>query len=257
MYTIEDIALFLLILTRVLGLFLTAPVFSHTTIPVIAKITLAAAFALMVMPMVTVDTVNVPDSVWFLALWFAKELSVGLMMGIGMRMVFFVLDFAAHVITVEIGLQPGPAFDPSNSSSQGNPLGTIIYFLGLMLLLSGSEYDMLRAFIRSFEIAPVGYFGLNSFAADFLILRTADIFRIGILMGAPIVAVNFLVNLVFATLGKVVPKLNVFILSFSARIFLGTTVLTLTVGLLAHYAMAYIEQTPELMLRFILFRPQA
>ncbi|EDY83810.1 Bacterial export protein, family 1 [Verrucomicrobiia bacterium DG1235] len=256
MFTLEDITLFLLILTRVLGLFLAAPVFSHKSIPVIAKVTLAAAFAMMVFPMVDHEVAN-PASIWSLTLWFAKELTVGLMMGIAIRMVFFVLDFASHVITVEIGLQPGPAFDPGSSSSQGNPLGTIIYFLGLMLLLSGSEYNMLRAFMRSFEIAPIGFFGLNSFAADFIILKTADIFRIGILMGAPIVAVNFLVNLVFATLGKVVPKLNVFILSFSARIFLGTTVLTLTVGLLAHYAMAYIEETPEMMLRFIFFRPQA
>lgn len=256
MMTIEDITVFMLILVRVLGFFMAAPVFSHKSIPVMAKITLASAFALMVMPMVEID-LAVPDSVLFLALWFAKELTVGAMMGIALRMVFFILDFAAHVITVEIGLQPGPEFDPSTSSSQGNPLGTIIYFLGLMLLLSGSEYDMLLAFLRSFEVAPIGYFELNSYAADYVILKTADIFRIGILMGAPIIAVNFLVNLVFAVLGKVVPKLNVFILSFSARIFLGTTVLALTVGLIAHYAMNYIAETPEMMLRFILFRPEA
>lgn len=254
--TIESIAVFLLVLTRVLGFFLAAPVFSHSSIPVIAKITLASAFAIMAMPMVDLQ-ITLPNSVWTLTLWFAKELTVGAMMGIAVRMVFFVLDFAAHVITVEIGLQPGPEFDPSSASSQGNPLGTIIYFLGLMLLLSGSEYDILLAFMRSFEIAPIDYFHLNSFAADYLILKTADIFKIGILMGAPIIAVNFLVNLIFAVLGKVVPKLNVFILSFSVRIFLGTTVLALTVGLIAHYAVNYIAETPEMMLRFILFRPEA
>ncbi len=254
MMTIEDIALFMLILTRVLGLFMAAPVFSHHSIPLVAKITLASAFAIMAMPMVEHNLV-MPESIWALTLWFAKELVVGAMMGIAIRMIFFVLDFASHVITVEIGLQPGQAFDPG-SASQGNPLGTIIYFLGLAILLSGSEYDILLAFMRSFEIAPVGYFGLNSFAADYVILKTADIFEIGILMGAPIIAVNFLVNLVFAVLGKVVPKLNVFILSFSARIFLGTTVLTLSVGLIAHYAINYISETPEMMLRFILFRPE-
>lgn len=253
--TLEDIGLFMLILMRVLGLFLAAPVFSHSSIPIIAKITLASAFAILSLPLVETG-ITLPDSAWFLVLWFAKELVVGALMGIAIRMVFFVLDFASHVITVEIGLQPGPEFDPSSASNQGNPLGTIIYFLGLMLLLSGSEYDMLIAFMRSFEIAPVGFFGLNSFAADFIILKTAEIFKIGILMGAPIIAVNFLVNLVFAVLGKVVPKLNVFILSFSARIFLGTTVLALTVGLIAHYAMNYIAETPEMMLRFIFFRPE-
>lgn len=251
---IEDIAIFLLVLTRVLGLFLAAPVFSHKSIPVIAKITLASGFAIMAMPLVELEIV-MPNDVWSLALWFAKEMVVGAMMGIAIRMIFFVLDFASHVITVEIGLQPGQAFDPG-SASQGNPLGTIIYFLGIAILLSGSEYDMLIAFMRSFEVAPLGHFGLNSYAADYVILKTAEIFELGILMGAPIIAVNFLINLVFAVLGKVVPKLNVFILSFSARIFIGTTVLTLTVGLIAQYAVNYISETPEMMLRFIFFRPE-
>jgi len=253
--TLEDVGLFMLVGMRVFGLFLAAPVFSHKSIPMVAKITLACAFTLMAMPMVEMG-ITLPDSLWVLVLWFGKELVVGAAMGIAIRMIFFVLDFAAHVITVEIGLQPGPEFDPS-SSSQGNPLGTIIYFLGLMILLSGSEYDMLLAFMRSFEVAPVGYFEANSFAADYIILKTVDIFKIGILIGAPFIAVNFLVNLIFAVLGKVVPKLNVFILSFSVRIFMGTTVLALTVGLIVHYAVGYISETPEMMLRFILFRPQA
>lgn len=255
MFTLEELLVLMLIQTRVVGLFLMAPVFSHKSIPVIAKVTLASAFALVAFPMVETGGAF-PDSIFSMILWGAKELAVGLTMGVAIRMVFFILDFAAYVLTVEIGLMPGPAFDPDNASSQSNPLGTIVYFLGLMILLSGSEYDILRAFIRSFEIAPIGYMGLNSYAADLIILKTADIFRIGILIAAPVLAVNFLVNLVFATLGKVVPKLNVFILSFSVRIFLGTSVLALTVSLIAHYALNYINETPEMMLRFIFFRPE-
>ena len=255
MFTLEDLLVWMMIQTRVVGLFLMAPVFSHKSIPVIAKVTLASAFAFIVFPMVETGGVF-PDSIFSMVLWGAKEIAVGMTMGVAIRMIFFILDFAAHVLTVEIGLMPGPAFDPSSSNSQGNPLGTIIYFLGLMILLSGSEYDILRAFVHSFEIAPIGYMALNSYAADFIILKTADIFRIGVLMGAPVLAVNFLVNLVFATLGKVVPKLNVFILSFSVRIFLGTTVLALTVSLIAHYTLNYLNETPEMMLRFIFFRPE-
>ena len=254
--TLETIGLFMLVGMRVMGLLLAAPVFSHKRIPVMARITLACAFALMAMPIVE-PGFSLPDSLWMLVLWFGKELVVGALMGLAIRMIFFILDFAAYVITVEIGLQPGPEFDPSTASSQGNPLGTIIYFLGIMILLSGSEYDMLLAFMRSFDVAPVGYIEANPFAAEYLIERTVDIFVIGILIAAPFTAVNFLVNLIFAVLGKVVPKLNVFILSFSVRIFFGTMVLTLTVGLIAHYTVNYIAETPEMMLRFILFRPQA
>lgn len=256
MLPIQDLLLWMMILTRVVGVFLIAPVFSHNAIPLVAKFTLAAAFALIVFPLVEIGPAF-PQTILALVLWSAKELVVGLTIGLAIRMIFFVLDFAAHVITVEIGLMPGPEFDPSSSASQSNPLGTIIYFFGLMLLLSGSEYDILRAFLMSYEIAPVGHLEPNSFAADYIILKTAGIFKLGVLIAAPFIAVNFLINLVFATLGKVVPKLNVFILSFSARIFVGTAVLALSVTLIAHYTLNYIHETPETMLRFIFFRPQA
>ncbi len=255
MYTLADMVVWMMILTRIVGIFLIAPVFSHSSIPLIAKITLAAAFATIAFPLAQVE-VAYPSSLTALILWTAKELIVGVTIGLAMRMLFFVLDFASHVLTVEIGLMPGPEFDPSSAGNQSNPLGTIIYFFGLMLLLHGSEYDILRAFMMSFEVAPLGFMQTNAYAGEFIIESTAGIFKVGILMAAPVVAVNFLVNLVFATLGKVVPKLNVFILSFSARIFIGTTVLAASVTLIAHYAMNYLEETPEMMLRFILFRPE-
>lgn len=255
MFTTEDILIWMLIQTRVAGLFLMAPVFSHKSIPRTAKVVLASTFAFVVFPFVDLGGVY-PNSLIALGLWGAKELAVGLTMGVAIRMIFFILDFASHILTVEIGLRPGPAFDPANAGSHGNPIGTIVYFLGLMILLSGSEYDIFRAFIMSFDVAPLGFFTPNSFAADLFVIKTMDIFTIGILMGAPVLAINFLVNLTFATLGKVVPRLNVFILSFSVRIFLGLSVLAVSVTLIAHYAINYMHDTPEMMLRFIIFRPE-
>lgn len=256
MFTLNDMLVWMMILARVLGFFMIAPIFSHKSIPMIAKVILSGSLAIMAFPIVEVG-VAYPNSIIELALWFSKELAVGLSMGLAVRMIFFVLDFASHIITVEIGLMPGPAFDPSNAAGQSNPLGSIIYFFALMLLLLGSEYDILRSFMMSFEIAPIGFMKANSFAADFIILKTAEIFKLGVLIAAPLIAVNFLINLVFATLGKVVPKLNVFILSFSVRIIIGTSVLAVSIGLIAHYTLDYLDDTPEMMLRYILFRPEA
>ena len=244
----------MLAMMRVLGLFMLAPVFSHNSVPAVSRLVLAAALGAVAMPVVELQGAFPKDALT-LIFWLTKELAVGLLIGMAMRMLFFVLDFAAQVLTMQIGLMPSPEFDPA-AASAGNPLGSILYFFGLMMLLSGSEYDMLYAFARSYEVAPVGFTGVNAFAGDFIIRSTAGVFKVGVLMGAPILAVNFLVNLVFATLGKVVPKLNVFILSFSARILFGTSVLVVTIGLIAHYAADYLRDTPEMMLRFIIFRPE-
>ncbi len=253
MFSVNDIFMFILILTRMVGLFLYVPFFAHSSIPLIAKSGFSVAFALIVFPLVDISLV-MPDSLLSLLLWMGKELAVGLSMGFAVRMLFFMIDFASHILTVEIGLVPGSEFDPS-SSKGANPIGTIMYFLGMMIVLSGSEYDILRAYISSYDIAPVGFMGINSYAADFVVKQTAGIFKIGILMAAPVIAVNFLVNLVFAVLGKVVPKLNVFILSFSARILAGISIFSFSVLLIIGYIMKYSSSTSETMMRFILFRP--
>ena len=134
-------------------------------------------------------------------------------------------------------------------------MGSMMYFLGMMVLLSGSEYDILRAFISSYEIAPVGFMKVNEYALDFLVSQTAGVFKVGILMAAPVIAVNFLVNLVFAVLGKVVPKLNVFILSFSVRILAGTAIFSFSSLMIVSYIMRYTDGMTEMMMRFIMFRP--
>lgn len=253
MFSTNDIFMFILILTRMVGLFLYVPFFAHNSIPLLAKSGFSMAFALIVFPLVDVSLV-MPESLLSLILWMGKELAVGLSMGFAVRMLFFMIDFSSHILTVEIGLTPGAEFDPS--SAQGaNPIGTIMYFLGLMVVFAGSEYDILRAYISSYDVAPVGFMKPNDYAADFIVKQTAGIFRVGILIAAPVIAVNFLVNLVFAVLGKVVPKLNVFILSFSARILAGISIFSFSILLVVGYIIKYTNGTSEMMMRFILFRP--
>ena len=226
MFATTDIFLFMLILIRMAGCFLYIPFISHRSIPLIAKAGFSAAFALIVFPLVD-TSVAIPDSFLQLLLLMSKELVVGLAMGFAVRMFFFMVDFASHILTVEVGLMPGAEFDPTMSRG-GNPMGTMMYFLAMVVILSGSEYDILRAYLSSYEVAPIGYTVANAYAGETIVEQSAGIFKIGILMSAPVIAVNFLVNMVFAVLGKVVPKLNVFILSFSARILAGISIFSFT-----------------------------
>lgn len=244
---------FMLVFMRIIGLMLFVPIFAHSSVPVMARAGFATAFALMVYPMIKFENL-VPETIGMLVLWMLKELIVGLCMGLAVRMVFFMLDFASHILTVEIGLMPGAEFNP-DSGGGFNPLGSIMYFFGVMLLLLGSEYDILRTFVMSYEVAPIGYLSVNEFAVETIVVRSMGVFKTGILIAAPVVAVNFLVNLVFSVLGKAVPKLNVFVLSFSVRIFCGTAILAFSIVLIVHYVTGYLDETPEMMLRFILFRP--
>lgn len=251
MFDTADMFAWLFALFRASALMLVIPVFSLTAFPRIARIGFAALLAWIVTPL-AIPALAYPPTLLALVLMVAKEITIGVLMGLAVRIVFAILDCAAQIIVVEIGMQPSPDFDPS-ASAAGNPLGTGMFYLGVVVFFSGAQYAVILAFARSFALVPPGLQPLSMDFVPTFVQHTARILELGVLMAAPFMAVNFLLNLAFSILGRVVPRMNVFILSFSARIIAGLALLALSAGLFAHYMIQEFGSVPETMLRFIPF----
>ena len=77
---------------------------------------------------------------------------------------------------------------------------------------------------------------------------------LGLRIAAPFVAMNFLVMLSFAALTRAVPKINVFILSYSARVFAGIALLTGAGTLFARYLAIEFGNMPSTVLEVLPMR---
>ncbi|MBT5717239.1 MAG: hypothetical protein HOI70_10015, partial [Opitutae bacterium] len=73
----------------------------------------------------------------------------------------------------------------------------------------------------------------------------------GTLIAAPFIALNFLINISFAVLGKAVPKMNVFMTSFSIRILSGLVLLVSSILLISSYIIDHSKRSVEVMLDII------
>ena len=64
-------------------------------------------------------------------------------------------------------------------------------------------------------------------------------------IAAPLIAVGIVVNLLMMVLGRTIPEVNVFILSFSIRILVGVFLFGFTLSLAAREITNYLRQLPD------------
>lgn len=248
--TFETVYLWMMVFLRAGGMLFLLPVFSGQNIPIAVRVALAGLLAVIVAGVVPVPGA-LPSHVIILALVSAKELLIGLIMGFAVRLVFFAIEFAGQLMSTEMGLVVSAQMDPISRTSS-TPIGVaLFYFASLLFLISGCHHYVLAAFVRSFALAPPGDLALQHDVADLFIRSTGNIFLVAVQMAAPLIAMNFIVTLSFAILGKAAPSINVFTESFSVRILGGLALLGLTLGLVAQIVLSNLRQAPELMLRLI------
>ena len=70
-------------------------------------------------------------------------------------------------------------------------------------------------------------------------------FVIALQLAAPVMAVSFIVSLVFSVLGRAVPQMNVFHESFTIRTLAGLSVFGVTLQLMAAHIDNYLRRLPE------------
>ena len=167
------------------------------------------------------------------------------------RMVFFAVELAGHMISYEIGLMASNSVNPLLGSTDATITTLLYYFSLLIFFVTGLHYDVLKAFIMSFEILPIGSFFLKANPTLEFVNEVNHVFIIGTLMSAPFIALNFMVNVSFAVLGKAVPKMNVFMTSFSIRILGGLTLLVSSLLLITSYIVDNGRRSVEVMLDII------
>lgn len=236
-----------LVFTRAGAMLAILPMFSSQMVPVQLRIGLGAMVAVLVTPLV--PTVPAGDlSLWLLLKLLFMEASVGLLLGFICRFVFYALEIAGGFISTEMGLTMPQEFNAVTGATAVTP-GMVLFWIALMMLLSlDLHHWMIAGFQKSYALVPVGGAHLHEALLVDVVERSGKVFVMALQIAAPVMAVSFLVTLVFAVLGRAVPQMNVFAESFPVRTLCGLLTFGMTCTFMAEHIGNYLRRLPEDML---------
>lgn len=212
---------------RILALIGSAPILGNPSVPQRVKIGLAAAITFVVAPVLgTMPQVEAGSAAGLLIL--AQQVSIGLAMGLAMRVIFTGVETAGQLIGLQMGLGFATFFDPQNGAQtpvMGQFLGMIatLAFLGL-----NGHLLMIEVLVQSFRELPVLGQPFSPFGWKLVAGWGGEIFRAGVLLSLPVVAVLLIVNLALGIMTRAAPQINIFAIGFPITLGAGLLVLTVT-----------------------------
>lgn len=237
-FTLNDFELFFLIFMRMASFVFVAPFFSQNGVPNRTKIGLAGVIAVLMFYTIDRDAITYEyESVIGYAVIVAKEVLTGLLIGWAANICSYIVMFAGNMIDMNIGLSMASEFDPT-FNVQVTITGSIYsQFLMLLMITSNTYQYILKAFIDSFELIPLG---ATVFRTDVLLeglmLYATDLFLLGFRITMPVFAVILIMNVILGVMAKVAPQMNMFSVGMQLKVLAGLSVLFVMVFLFPEVA---------------------
>lgn len=230
----REVIFFMLVLSRVAGLFAALPVFGGHSLPLRIKVVTILMITLVCFPALSVSVPQVPTDAFSLALLALSEIMIGLTLAFVTQIVFSAVEFSGQILGMQMGLTISSIIDPSRGTQTQLMSVVQTLFATLMFLALDIHHLFIRAILDSFKVIPLGGWHLNGELIAFLVQRTADIFIIGIRLAAPVMVALLLTTVALGIMSRAFPQMNVFMISMPLNIGLGLIVLGMTLTIFFH-----------------------
>ena len=222
--TVPTIVAFLLVLIRISGMLVTAPILSQRSIPAQAKIGLAFTVSLILFPLHASHLVIPTDLIQF-AVIAGQELILGLMLGFVATLVFTSLQMAGEYISMQMGLSISSVLDLV-SGTQVPALGQLYFYMAVLLFLSlNIHHALILGVEKSFSKIPVGEFVTSGgVMAERFITLTGDMFTLALMIALPVMGILLVTEVCLGFMAKVMPQMNIFMVGLPMKVGVGLVI---------------------------------
>lgn len=244
---------YMLVLLRVGILLFMFPIFSSTVFPERLKIGFALIISLLLYSVVKVDITRFPMNAVSTGLLILAEATIGITLGLCLRMFFASVQLAGQIIGFQMGYAMINVVDPQTGANVSimDQFGYWVCIV-VFLLLNGHHIIFL-AVIDSFKIVPIGFFMMHEAIPAKVVEIGGQLFLLSIKIGAPVIAALAFVSVAFGLVAKFSPQMNVMIVAFPLQIITGLVLFGLVLQIIVIITRTYVSELKGLLMYFLFY----
>ncbi len=247
--SVQQFEYFILLLVRVSGFILAAPIIGSGAIPTQTKIGLSFLISLTLFPIMQNVFPPIPPDVYLFGILIIKETMIGILVGLVGLMVFSGIQLSGQIFGMQMGFGIVNVIDPL-SHEQISLLGQFLFmFSAIIFLAINGHHLFIEAIYKSYDVLPIGGFNFSGRTALQLIMQFNKLFLIGVKIGFPVTASLLLTTAALALIARTIPQMNIFIVGLPIQIIIGLTVLGFSLIIIS----SFLRGTFYEMLRDIIF----
>ncbi|MBL4698550.1 MAG: flagellar biosynthetic protein FliR [Phycisphaerales bacterium] len=234
---------FLMVLTRITGLFLFTPLVTSTTIPTVYKALLSFMFAVAIYPFVPLATLPETIDLISLAPMLMTELLIGVIIGLIAGIPMMAIQMGGYIMGYQMGLSLAQSFNPELDTNS-SVIGQLLFFLSIFIYISVGGFETIFMILAdSFHTIGSGTFSVGDTPLELLLNVLNTGFELAIRVASPIMGVVSMLMIAMGFIMKTMPQINIMSVGFSIQILAGLSILALliaSVGLIAGDEMVHV-----------------
>lgn len=244
---LDKFLIFTLVLTRMSGLVMTAPIFGSRDIPVHVRALFAFTLAALVAPTQWHVPLELPNNLINYLVFIGTEVLIGLVLGLGITILFVGLQVAGTLIGRASGLALSNVFDPSMGAEVALHAQLLNYVTLAVFVAIGGHRMLIAATLDSFTSLPPGSgaipVGLSSAATELV----SQSFVLGLRASAPIITALLLSTLVMGIISRTLPQLNIMAVGFGLNSMMTMATMAISISAICYLFQGHVEYVLDLL----------
>lgn len=227
---------FMLVLTRITGVFLFTPLLTSQSIPRSFKTLLAFVFSLAIYPFVPQTAFPIDMSIAQLIPLMFSELLIGVVLGLIMGIPMVAIQMGGYMMGYQMGLSLAESFNPELDTNS-SVIGQLLFYLSIFIYIGVGGMEI--AFVTladSFHTIGSGTFTVADTPLQLLLEVINSGFELALRVASPILGVISMLLIAMGFIMKTMPQINIMSIGFSIQIVTGLTVLMVLTSIIGSVA---------------------